>query len=61
MTQGTYRDVSDDACDVACDHLVIQHYRSHHPYVLHVMSSLFTNDRGNFGSFLEPSEVEIKD
>ena len=26
MKQGTYRDVSDDACDVACDHPVIQHY-----------------------------------
>ena len=27
MKQGTHRDVSDDACDVACDHLVIQHYQ----------------------------------
>ena len=27
MKHGTYRDVSDDACDVACDHLVIEHNR----------------------------------
>ena len=26
-TRNIYRDVSDDSCDVACDHLVIQHYR----------------------------------